>query len=206
VTVPMDALVTSPFALLDAHGSLRLFTDVVHEDDALCLALACRAMRDALRARFPACPRAGGRAVAGLAARVTADGVLDLSSDGGDSSDADNGGGDDGVLRALPEGFGRLAYLPGRRLQELDLSGNGGLTALPEGLCALVGLEKLDLQHCGLTALPEGMEGLTGLQELVLSENGGLTALPEGLCALSGLEKLDLQYCGLTALRRGWRG
>ena len=75
----MDALATSPFALLDAHGNLRLVTDVVHEDDELCLALVCRAMRDALGARFPACPQAGSRAVAELAARVTTDGVLDLS-------------------------------------------------------------------------------------------------------------------------------
>ena len=44
----MDALVASPFALLDTHGCLRFVTDIVHEDDALCLALACRAMRDAL--------------------------------------------------------------------------------------------------------------------------------------------------------------
>ena len=51
----MDAFAASPFALLDAHGSLRLATDVVHEDDALCLALVCRAMRDALGApRRPA--------------------------------------------------------------------------------------------------------------------------------------------------------
>jgi hypothetical protein len=41
-------LLASPFALLDARGSLRLVTDAVHEDDALCLALACRALRDAL--------------------------------------------------------------------------------------------------------------------------------------------------------------
>ena len=85
----MNALAASPFTLLDAHGSLRLVTDVVHEDDALCLALACRAMRDALGARFPACPRAGGRAVALLAARVTAGGVLDLSVDASDESDLD---------------------------------------------------------------------------------------------------------------------
>jgi hypothetical protein len=77
--LPEYALAAFPFALLDAHGSLRLVTDAVHEDDALCLALACHAMRDALGARFPACPRAGGRAVARLAARVTADGILDLS-------------------------------------------------------------------------------------------------------------------------------
>ena len=44
----IDALAASPFAVLDAHGSLRLVTDVVHEDDALCFALACCAMRDAL--------------------------------------------------------------------------------------------------------------------------------------------------------------
>jgi hypothetical protein len=49
----MDALAASPFALLEAHSSLRLVTDAVHEDDALCLALACRPLRDALWARFP---------------------------------------------------------------------------------------------------------------------------------------------------------
>jgi len=75
----MGALANSPFALLDAHSSLHLVTDVVHEDNALCLALTCKALRDALGARFPACPRAGGGAVARLAARVTTDGVLDLS-------------------------------------------------------------------------------------------------------------------------------
>ena len=42
-----------PFSLLDARGSLRLVTDAVHEDDALCLALTCRALRDALWARYP---------------------------------------------------------------------------------------------------------------------------------------------------------
>jgi hypothetical protein len=45
-----------PFSLLDVRGSLRLVTDAVHEDDALCLALACRALRDALWARFPRRP------------------------------------------------------------------------------------------------------------------------------------------------------
>ena len=39
--------------LLDAHSSvLRLETDLVAEDDALCLALACRALRDAVLARY----------------------------------------------------------------------------------------------------------------------------------------------------------
>ena len=50
------ALAGSPFALLDAHSSVRLVTDRVHEDDALCLALTCRALRDALWERFPRFP------------------------------------------------------------------------------------------------------------------------------------------------------
>ena len=48
------ALAGSPFGLLDAASTLRLVTDLVHEDDALCLALACRALRDVLWERFPA--------------------------------------------------------------------------------------------------------------------------------------------------------
>ena len=37
--VAMDALAASPLGILTARGCLRLVTDVVHEDDALCLAL-----------------------------------------------------------------------------------------------------------------------------------------------------------------------
>ena len=38
--------------VLDAHGSLHLVADAVEEDAALCLALTCRPLRDALFARF----------------------------------------------------------------------------------------------------------------------------------------------------------
>jgi hypothetical protein len=31
----MDALAASSFGVLDAHGSLRLVTDAVHEDDGI---------------------------------------------------------------------------------------------------------------------------------------------------------------------------
>jgi hypothetical protein len=65
-----DALAAS----LDAHSSLRLITDAVHElDDALCLALTWRVLRDALGARFPTCPRAGGRGPGGGRARGEGD-------------------------------------------------------------------------------------------------------------------------------------
>jgi hypothetical protein len=49
----INPLAASAFALLDTHSSLRLVTDAVHEDDALCLALTCRALRDALWAHYP---------------------------------------------------------------------------------------------------------------------------------------------------------
>jgi hypothetical protein len=39
------------------------------------------------------------------------------------------------------------------------------LTALPAGLCALSGLEELDLEYCrDLTALPEGVGQLAELK------------------------------------------
>jgi hypothetical protein len=48
----MDPLATSSFALLDARSNIRLVTDAVHEDDALCLALTCRAFLRACRVLF----------------------------------------------------------------------------------------------------------------------------------------------------------
>jgi hypothetical protein len=51
-----DPFAASAFGLLDARGSLRLVIDAVHEDDALCLALTCRPLRNALWVRFPRRP------------------------------------------------------------------------------------------------------------------------------------------------------
>jgi hypothetical protein len=199
----MGSLAASPFAMLDAHSSLRLVTDVVHEDDALCLALTCRAMRDALWARFSTRPaghaHAGKRlrtrdaAVGRLGSRVSADGMLRLRYDDRDGGDLRYDDSDDGNgLMILPERIGRLAYLRRPGLKRLDLCHNKQLMELPEGLCALAGLEELNLNGCGLTVLPEGIGGLTALKKLNLFNNGGLTALPEGLWLLAGLEELDL--------------
>jgi Leucine-rich repeat (LRR) protein len=88
-------------------------------------------------------------------------------------------------LMALPEGVGALT-----RLKKLDLRYNGGLTALPEGLWSLAGLEELKLAYCDLTALPEGIGRLTGLKKLDLRFNHALTALPAGLGRLRNLEQL----------------
>jgi hypothetical protein len=59
-----ERITAERFELLDARGSLRLVTDAVHEDDALCLALASRA----LWARFP--PRPAGGAHVGVWVRT----------------------------------------------------------------------------------------------------------------------------------------
>jgi hypothetical protein len=55
--------------------------------------------------------------------------------------------------------FGRLITL-----RKLDLYSKMELTALPEGLCSLVGLEVLDMFSCGLAVLPEEIEGLAGIK------------------------------------------
>ena len=225
-----NADITSPLGMLVVHGSLPLVTDLVHADDALCLALTCRTLRDALWARFPGNGTYHPHvlAVVGLGARVDADGVLNLSK-----SD----------LRALPEGFGRLAYLPHPGLRMLDLHGNGELATLPADALdmldslelldisrcpslvlehainthqgglpmllaylrgeAVVGVEEVYLTYCDLTALPEGFGRLAGLRRLNLSHNRRLAALPADLSALMGLEELNLKDCGLTALPEG---
>ena len=68
----IDPLAASTFTLLDKHSSLRLVTDAVHEDDALCLALACRALRKTLWERFPTWPAGDMHAGARLHAATTA--------------------------------------------------------------------------------------------------------------------------------------
>jgi hypothetical protein len=60
---------TCPLSILVNHeDALRLVTDAVHEDDALCLALTCRALRDVLWARFPR--RQAGETHAGARVRT----------------------------------------------------------------------------------------------------------------------------------------
>jgi hypothetical protein len=76
-------------------------------------------------------------------------------------------------------------------LKELDLSGCGSLTAVPD-LSALTALEKLNLEGCkSLTAVPD-LSALTALKELMLRGCGSLTALPD----LSALEARGCRvYC-----------
>ncbi len=96
-------------------------------------------------------------------------------------------------LTALPEAIGRL-----QGLQKLDISGNR-LTALPEVIGDLKRLQYLDLSRNRLTVLPEEIGRLQGLQRLDLSSNQ-LTALPEAIGRLQVLRTLDIPGNQLTAL------
>jgi hypothetical protein len=60
----VDALASSWFALLDQRGNLRLVIDFVEPAAALCLALTCTALRDALWQRFPRHPPLGHESAA----------------------------------------------------------------------------------------------------------------------------------------------
>ena len=77
----------------------------------------------------------------------------------------------------------------------LNLSSNQ-LTALPESIGALVGLEKLNLGFNQLVTLPDSIAALTALKNLHLRGNplakpqssaveAWLTALRAGVCAVS---------------------
>ena len=196
----MAALTNSPFGLLDAYSSLHLITDFVHEDDALCLALVCCALRDALWTRFPMRPKGhphvGKRlrtrdvAMGTLGSRVNADGILALRYDDSNS---------------LPGGIGRLVHLPKPGLTHL-LCGNwrlsGRLKTLPEGLWSLLRLEVLDLGDIGLLALPQGIQRLKMLRILNIKFNTNLV-LPEGLWSMVRLEELDIGAICLDALPDG---
>ena len=80
---------------------------------------------------------------------------------------------------------------------DLDLSGNTGITALPDGLS--VG-GSLYLRGTGITALPDGLSvgGSLDLQDCT-----GITALPDGL-SVGGY--LDLRGTGITKVPKKFEG
>ena len=188
----VHALAASAFALLDKRGSLRFVTDVVHEDDALCLALACRALRDALWARFPAQPaghaHAGKRLwtrdamLAKLASRVTTAGVLVITNS--EFYNPDTGNYYCGWPLSLPEGIGRLAYLPYPGLRKLHLHNISGVATLPESFVRLGSLEELIIEDCAGLLMEQAINTQGGLQALLAYMRGE---------TIEGLQVLDIQ-------------
>ena len=85
------------------------------------------------------------------------------------------------TLREVPEELRRFK----EHVRDLNVRSRA-LKALPEWLCELRNLQKLDLSYCsGLTALPESMGRLTGLRSLDLSYmrdcGFGLTHFADGI-------------------------
>ena len=100
-----------------------------------------------------------------------------------------------GEMSVVVDGDGRTRLCPSK----VDFQGQG-LTEFPGGLCDPLRagtLRELDLGENQLTALPESIGALVGLEKLDLCGNQ-LTALPESIVALTALKTLHLRGNPLT--------
>ena len=100
-----------------------------------------------------------------------------------------------GEMSVVVDGDGRTRLCPSK----VDFRSQG-LTEFPSELCDPLRagtLRELKLDHNELTALPESIGALVGLEELNLPNNQ-LTALPESIVALTALEELNLEHNPLT--------
>ena len=100
-----------------------------------------------------------------------------------------------GEMSVVVDGDGRTRLCPSK----VDLQSQG-LTEFPSELCDPLRagtLRVLDLRENQLTALPESIGALVGLEKLHLHYNK-LTALPESIVALTALTWLDLRNNPLT--------
>ncbi|KAK8350656.1 hypothetical protein V6Z12_A06G223000 [Gossypium hirsutum] len=89
-------------------------------------------------------------------------------------------------LQMISNGF--FQFIP--RVTVLDLSGNGYLQVLPEGISQLVSLECLDLSLSGISELPIELKSLTKLKMLDLSYMRNLRKIPQHL--ISSFSKLQI--------------
>lgn len=83
-----------------------------------------------------------------------------------------------------------------RSLKELGLGGNRFTGEIPESLCKLSNLTRMDLHENNLdTEIPEGMHNLTALKELRLHGNTYVEGeLPWELLQIGRLDVLSLQF------------
>ncbi|MBA0868362.1 hypothetical protein Goshw_012333 [Gossypium schwendimanii] len=89
-------------------------------------------------------------------------------------------------LKVISDGF--FQFMP--HLTVLDLSRNGGLRALPEGISELISLECLDLSYTSISELPTELKSLTKLKMLDLSYTENLRKIPQHL--ISSFLKLQI--------------
>jgi Leucine-rich repeat (LRR) protein len=98
------------------------------------------------------------------------------------------------LIPSIPEQISSLAV----SLTVLILS-NNRLNSLPESICELASLKKLDVTHNSLVSLPTSLGRLISLVELNITGNKTLKLLPD-LNGLSSLEVLRCADCSLTTL------
>ncbi|KAI9165943.1 hypothetical protein LWI28_023297 [Acer negundo] len=81
-------------------------------------------------------------------------------------------------------------------LLEFEIDYCNDLLELPDGLCDIVSLKKLNITECfKLSTLPEEIGKLVKLEELRLASCTALTELPEMVTELSKLKLLDISGC-----------
>eukprot|EP00887_Chlorella_sp_A99_P002665 scaffold6.g2665.t1 len=98
------------------------------------------------------------------------------------------------ALAALPPSVLRLRA----SLQELELN-NNAISAVPDGIGHLVGLNRLFLAGNAIEALPDAIGMLVNLVDLDLSNNR-LVALPDSIASLASLKYLNCMGNRLEAL------
>ncbi|KAI9164930.1 hypothetical protein LWI28_004670 [Acer negundo] len=81
-------------------------------------------------------------------------------------------------------------------LLEFGIDYCNDLEELPDGLCDIVSLKKLNITNChNLSTLPEDIGKLVNLEELRLTSCTDLSELPEMVAKLSNLKLLDISGC-----------
>ncbi|KAK9217881.1 hypothetical protein WN943_006511 [Citrus x changshan-huyou] len=90
------------------------------------------------------------------------------------------------LIREIPENVGKLIHL-----KYLNLSGLR-IESLPETLCELYNLQKLDIRGCEyLRELPAGIGKLMNMRSLLNGETDSLEYLPIGISRLTSLRTLE---------------
>lgn len=85
------------------------------------------------------------------------------------------------------------------QVEDLQISHSYGLRRLPADIGDMQRLRCVEIRQTGLTALPDSMAALGGLQELMVM-GSALTRMPDWLPRLSSLARLELEFVDGEAL------
>ena len=91
-------------------------------------------------------------------------------------------------LTSLPPGLFHLS-----NLQELNVSQNLGLQALPDDLGKCVALRSIDASSCSIREWPACLSELPSLKTLLLDDNPGLRVFPDQIRQCRSLENLSME-------------